>query len=101
VAVGVDLKITRDGAGAPLIETCNGRAWKIVDTKLLAAGNPGLLGVSCRSARDCVAVGYYSNRSDQAVPIAETWNGRIWTFSTLSLPAGVRARSSWKLVTTA
>jgi hypothetical protein len=83
----VDLKITRDGAGAPLIETWSGRAWKIVDTKLLAAGDPGLLGVSCRSARDCVAVGCYSNRSDQGVPITETWNGRTWARMTAQPPA--------------
>jgi hypothetical protein len=90
VAVGVSGKITANGGAVPLIETWNGRAWKIVATKLLAAGIPVLLGLSCRLATDCVAVGFYDNRSDQGVPITETWNGKKWTLSTLALPAGAR-----------
>ena len=44
--------------GGPIAETWNGRAWSIAELKLPAGTLGGaLLGVSCKSAKSCIAVG--------------------------------------------
>jgi len=49
-----------------------------------------LFGVSCTSARACVAVGYY-DKSFRLRPLAERWNGRNWAIQATPRPAGARA----------
>ena len=88
VAVGLDGNAYR-GTGGPLTEKWNGRTWKIVPMRLPAGAISGeLFSVSCKSAAACVAVGLYLNSADAGIPLAETWNGRTWTPSTLPTPAG-------------
>jgi len=42
-----------------------------------------LVGVSCPSSTDCVAVGF-----DVAFPLSEAWNGAKWTVRPVSVPTG-------------
>lgn len=52
--------------------------WTIKATPNLRVANGDLAGVSCASARDCQAVGSYTNRAGAAVTLAERWDGRAW-----------------------
>jgi hypothetical protein len=48
-----------------------------------------LLGVSCRTAANCVAVGVDQNAfKGMGGPLAEKWNGRAWQTIAVKLPAG-------------
>jgi hypothetical protein len=90
VAVGVDenAEISVKGGGA-LIQTWNGKTWKSVAPKApKGALSAELLGVSCKSATACVAVGVYLDGSGAGVPLAETWNGKTWTPSAPATPKG-------------
>ena len=80
-----------DVAGAStLAESWNGSTWAIEPTPSLPAGSFGgrLNGVSCPSATDCVAVGYYENSSSIDVPLAERWNGSTWMIQATPTPNG-------------
>jgi hypothetical protein len=90
VAVGINenAEATVKGGGA-LIQTWNGKAWSSVAPKApKGALSTDLLGVSCATAKSCVAVGLYLNSRDAGVPLAETWNGKRWTPGTPARPAG-------------
>jgi hypothetical protein len=52
-----------------------------------AASYNWLNGVSCLSAKDCVAVGTKDSSSGYE-PVAEQWNGKTWKTLTVKLPAG-------------
>jgi len=58
----------------PLAEAWNGSRWNIQKTAALAGQSMSLTGVSCVSARFCVAVGGRSGTTGGA----EVWNGRRW-----------------------
>jgi hypothetical protein len=78
VAVGFNQNAELSGGGA-VIDSWNGKGWSSVAPKApKGALSSELLGVSCRSASECVAVGLYLNHSGNAVPLAETWTGRSW-----------------------
>jgi len=63
----------------PLAERWNGRRWAIQRTPSPPAAQLTVLdGVACVSAAVCIAVGYYDNGSDIAIPIWERWNGHRW-----------------------
>jgi hypothetical protein len=47
-----------------------------------------LNGVSCSSARNCVAVGGVYSATVGALPLAEQWNGKSWKTLAVKLPAG-------------
>src|SRR5215470_9085058 len=57
-----------------LAELWDGRSWQARRSGQIDA----LAGVSCRSAARCMAAGFYINRSDRGVTLAEAWNGRRW-----------------------
>ena len=65
-----------------LIERWDGSAWTVVTSaNTLLTQNNILLGVTCASASDCWAVGYYSGAlADQT--LVERWNGTSWTVVT-------------------
>jgi len=83
VAVGMrNLQSANPGA---LAEIWNGGRWRIVKTASLPGDDPLLAGVSCTATNACTAVGMdYTSypRSpvgdEDAVPLAERWNGRRW-----------------------
>ena len=78
-----------DGTTAGLAELWNGRAWANVSVKLPAGSVGGdLFGVSCSSSKSCVAVGSYGNADGDIVALAASWNGKAWTASQPSAPAG-------------
>jgi hypothetical protein len=74
-------------SGATLAESWNGTAWAIVPTPA-PPGTAGVLtGVSCASATACTAVGWYRDSSNNALPLAESWNGTAWTVQPVPSPA--------------
>jgi hypothetical protein len=90
VATGVYTKA--NGTSAGLAELWNGHAWANVPVKLPAGSAGGdLFGVSCASSKNCVAVGSYGNADGDIVALAELWNGKTWTASKPSAPAGTTA----------
>ena len=72
-----------------LAESWNGTKWAIQPTSS-PAGSMGdsLSGVSCSSATACTAVGYYGNRLDLDLTLAESWNGTKWAIEPIPNPAG-------------
>ncbi len=89
VAVGINenAEDTVKGGGA-LIQTWNGRTWASVAPKApKGALATDLLGVSCPTAKSCVAVGSYYTPSGSAA-LAETWNGASWTLARPPEPNG-------------
>ena len=94
VAVGYD-ETADGGHSGPLAETWNGRAWAAAGVKLPAGALGGaLFGVSCKSQKSCVAVGYYYLKNDSPPEndntgaLAESWNGKTWTAAQPPVPAG-------------
>jgi len=88
VAVGINENAEVNGGGA-LIQTWNGATWTSVAPKApKGALSTELLGVSCATAKSCVAVGLSLNSGGIGVPLAETWNGRTWAAGTPARPAG-------------
>src|SRR4029077_12910122 len=70
-----------------LIEQWNGTSWSIVTSPNTSATDSDFLtgGVTCTSASDCWAVGYYeyyNNGSTVAKTLIEQWNGISWSIVT-------------------
>jgi hypothetical protein len=62
-----------------LAEAWNGKNWRVQAIPNPKAGtNPGLFAVSCTSARDCTAVGFYDNATGLPTAMVERWNGKAW-----------------------
>jgi hypothetical protein len=68
-----------ENAYQTLIEHWNGLAWTIVSSPNASTVNPNILtGVTCTSASNCWAVGYFSTgATDQT--LIEHWDGNNWT----------------------
>jgi len=78
------------GAGGPLAELWNGTTWHTVAVKLPSGATMGgLFGVSCLSAKDCVAVGQAGKTPVNLLALVETWNGKTWTPRVLATASGV------------
>jgi len=71
----------------PFAESWNGSTWMLVSVPVPPGGKLGRLrGISCPSVTDCIAVGSYVNSANLAVPLAEHWNGSVWTPRSAPLP---------------
>jgi hypothetical protein len=68
-----------------MAEQWDGTSWTFEHVPLPALTDGQLLGVSCSTARDCVAVG---DSGGGTSPLAEHWNGSRWTIQTMPRPAG-------------
>jgi hypothetical protein len=80
---------TASGVTRTLIEHWNGRKWSPATSPSLAGSAATfLLGVFCRRAADCWAVGGAQVGSSSQKPIAEHWNGRKWSLTVLPEPSG-------------
>jgi hypothetical protein len=91
-AVGVD--VDTDGTPVTLAEVWNGTKWLIQPTpNRKGAKNSTLAAVSCTSATNCTAVGYYINAAGTEVTLAETWNGTTWVIQTTPNPTGATSSS--------
>ena len=49
-----------------------------------------LASASCASAEACVAVGSYTNASDNVATLAESWNGTAWSLQSTPNPTGTK-----------
>jgi hypothetical protein len=77
------------GNASVLAESWNGSTWSIQSVPLPAGALGGnLSSVSCSSPTTCTAVGDYANSSNTNQPLAEAWNGTIFSNETVPLPAG-------------
>src|SRR5437899_7434733 len=72
------------GSGAPrtLIEHWDGTAWAIVPSPNASLPNNVLSGVTCVSASDCWAVGYYITGPGGYQSLIERWVGTSWAIVT-------------------
>jgi hypothetical protein len=89
-AVGDYLKRS---AYVTLAEQWNGRSWKVIKTPNPSGSDQvTLAGVSCTTARACMAVGYYDLRTGDRM-LAEIWNGKSWKTSKPPAPAHTNTTS--------
>lgn len=68
-----------------LVESWDGTNWSIVSSPS-EGNNSDLDSVSCNSAAQCQAVGYYINSTDSYQTLAETWNGSTWSITSSPSP---------------
>jgi len=78
VAIGTVASVSHGEAAGSLTWTL-----QATPTPNVRAEGGELLGVSCPSSTDCVAVG-----EDVASPLSETWNGTKWIVRPVSVPTG-------------
>jgi hypothetical protein len=63
-----------------LVEQWNGTTWSIVASPSTSTTQDNnFLGVSCRSATACTAVGYSTTGSSLRQTLTEVWNGATWS----------------------
>jgi hypothetical protein len=78
MAVG-DYGDSTTGLFRSLAEKWNGSAWTLVSTPAIRGKHLyDLAGVSCPSARFCMAAGFYANRTGHYQTLIEKWNGKHW-----------------------
>jgi hypothetical protein len=75
------LALTLSLAGAP---AASGATWRVEKAQqpLSTVAGAKFDGVSCPSARYCVAVGYHTDSAGFPTTLAERWNGTAWTTQT-------------------
>ena len=79
----------------PLAESWNGTAWSIQEPPIPAGADESkpesrLSSVSCTSSTACTAVGFFLNMtSGDYVPLAERWNGTVWSAQEPPKPVGL------------
>ncbi|HEY8303761.1 MAG TPA: S53 family peptidase [Solirubrobacteraceae bacterium] len=77
-----------------LAERWNGTAWSIQETPApTGAKSSSLLGVSCKSAEVCDAVGHYVNSESKELTLAEGWASAVWTVQESPNPAEAKSAS--------
>lgn len=68
----------------------DGRTWKArAVAKVKGAVDTILTGLSCPSAADCTAIGFYPTTSFAFEQFAESWDGRFWTAASTPRQAGL------------
>jgi hypothetical protein len=73
--------------GVPFTEAWNGRTWAVIIPPSPGGSDSSLNGVSCVSARACVAVGSTIIGGHNNA-FSELWNGRAWTIKATPRPTG-------------
>ena len=77
------------GVTVALAKRWDGTSWEVQSTpNPEGAKRSQLEGVSCRSATECTAVGFYQNASNAYVTLAERWNGTKWEVQSTPNPEG-------------
>jgi hypothetical protein len=80
---------TSSGEQHALAEAWDGTNWTLQSSvNPSASSNLGLQSVSCISASDCEASGFYYGSGNVEETMAEVWNGTIWTMQTTTSAAG-------------
>ena len=76
-----------NGSNLTVAEGWNGDRWAIQTSfNPLGATAFALAGVSCASARACMAVGYYYDAAGTKLTLAEEWDGSVWTIRSTPTP---------------
>jgi hypothetical protein len=81
-AVGTYLLNAAGSMQATLVETWDGTSWSIVSSPNAGTQQQALLlHVSCTSATDCTAVGWYQTLATVVIPqtLVEQWDGTSWS----------------------
>ena len=76
---------TAAGHQLPVAERWNGMTWRIQAVPKPLSTE--FFGVSCSTARSCIAVGYHTGTAGTR-PVAEAWNGTRWHGQAVPLPHG-------------
>jgi hypothetical protein len=85
--VAVGSRIDAAGRTEPLAETWNQHAWTVVSVPVpTGATGADLLGVDCLTGADCTAVGEYDSSAGEGLPLAETWDGKVWSLRDIPNP---------------
>jgi hypothetical protein len=89
VAVGAGYPPPTSKAASPftLVDYWNGSRWTA--GRAVTVGTGSLFSaVSCPAARSCYAVGNYSAKNGEILPLTEHWNGSAWSRQGAPVPAG-------------
>ena len=68
-----------------LVEGWDGSAWSIIDSANQGSGDDVFSRVSCTTATNCVAVGYYVDGSG-SLSLVEAWDGATWSVTSSPNP---------------
>jgi hypothetical protein len=75
--------------GVATADVWNGSVWAAQPSASPPiASDISLKGVSCTAVNDCEAVGSYTDSLQGVLPLAELWNGTVWTVQSVPLPTG-------------
>jgi hypothetical protein len=85
--IAVGYYVGGSGAYRTLAESWNGKTWSLTKIPNEGSGSNLLTGVSCASAKSCMAVGYYQVSSGAVLTLAESWNGSKWKVTSPSNPS--------------
>jgi hypothetical protein len=79
--------------GRPVTAAWHGTSWHPQATPARAGASAanGLVGVSCTSARTCIAVGFSTATTGESTTLAERWDGGHWRIQPSPVPAGTVA----------
>jgi hypothetical protein len=76
---------------APAVAAGTAPSWTIQSTPNPRHGDDtNLVGVSCPSAKACIAAGFSENTSGVELPLAEHWNGEKWVIKSTPNPSGAQ-----------
>ena len=81
---------TASHLGRPVAAAWGGTSWhrQATPARAGASVNNGLGGVSCASARTCIAVGNSTATTGESTTLAERWDGSRWRIQPSPVPAG-------------
>ena len=81
---------TTSHLGRPVAAAWRGTSWHLQATPAPAGASvaSGLFGVSCPSARTCLAVGSGTAVTGESTTLAERWDGSRWRIQPSAVPAG-------------
>jgi hypothetical protein len=70
-----------------VVETWNGRSWRIKPAPDPSSKGSSFFAVSCTSGSACTAVGFYGFAAGNSRAFAERWNGRSWRIQAVPRPS--------------
>lgn len=84
---GVGIYVNPFETALTLIEHWNGSSWVVIASpNAVATENNVLSGVTCTSASECWAVGFYVPNVNFSATLIEQWNGTAWSIATSPNP---------------
>jgi len=81
---------TTSHLGRPVAAAWGGKSWHLQAAPAPAGASVanGLVGVSCPSARTCIAGGFSTDTAGESTTLAERWDGSRWRIQPTPVPAG-------------